>query len=79
MNEKLSEHRAGAVRDSLAQQGAGGKLSQRGRLWRSFAVGLQQSLHQPPAKPEGGTGCVRRCNSQSSQCDFRKLALDVTI
>ena len=34
MNQKLSENRAGSVRDYLVQQGVVGKLSQRNGLWQ---------------------------------------------
>jgi flagellar motor protein MotB len=43
MNQKLSETRAGGVRDYLVQPGVGGgKLSNRDRLWKEFAGGLQR-------------------------------------
>jgi outer membrane protein OmpA-like peptidoglycan-associated protein len=42
MNQKLSETRAGGVRDYLVQRGVGGKLSKRDRLWKEFAGGLRR-------------------------------------
>ena len=75
MNQKLSENRAGAVRDYLVAQGVGANSVSAKGFGNSLPVASNDNSAGRQQNPESGTGCIWGCHWNSSQPNSWKPAV----